>query len=102
MFPPNDTTLYLLFSLWDGFLFSSCLQQMSVVHGNLRIESCLFEDSDPWADVCIVDPGVRPHSFAQRGLRVSSNSSSTSTAFGSDTSSSTSSSRRKVIWKVDR
>eukprot|EP00752_Nemacystus_decipiens_P012366 g10961.t2 len=46
-----------------------------VVHGNLRIESCVFEDTGRWADIKIVDAGLQrtpplrqhSHSFGGSG-----------------------------------
>ncbi|CBJ30894.1 n/a [Ectocarpus siliculosus] len=37
-----------------------------VVHGNLRMESCLFEDEGRWADVKVVDAGLALPSLRQR------------------------------------
>lgn len=37
-----------------------------MVHGNLRMESCLFEDEGRWADVKVVDAGLALPSLRQR------------------------------------
>lgn len=38
------------------------------MHGNLSVESCLFEDRGPWADVRIVDAGLKRSASTPMGL----------------------------------
>lgn len=64
--------------------------QESVVHGNLCLESCLFEDPEPSAEVRLSLPAcARPKGcLAGRGLGVSNSGSLMNTVFGSDASRS--------------
>lgn len=58
---------------------ATCLfSQESVVHRNLRMKSCLFENDSPWADLKIVDAAATPAPRAEGGIATAPSSTGSS------------------------
>eukprot|EP00903_Cladosiphon_okamuranus_P018338 g16870.t1 len=58
-----------------------------IIHGNLRMESCVFENKEQWADIKIVDVGLQPHLTARPLSRSSVASGRDSVGIGGSTRS---------------
>ncbi|CAM9514821.1 unnamed protein product [Scytosiphon promiscuus] len=72
-----------------------------VIHGNLRVESCHFEDTGRWADIKIVDAGLNrpPPAMPMSLSRAPGASGSTTTTWGGSAHSSNGlKRRRKAGW----